>query len=197
MSRQMWCLSQNTEWSLGLYGGSHLCLWGMLSWNQASIICLLSSTITTCSSLMSWVIIVIRVVATYWCSELLFKLKIWKISVCCVPSVLLKWKSQKKCPAPPSPVKVIIVTTVQNGGLWCWHSTVGNGEKGQGKSWFARFSFQMVPCQYTCHQVAVTVVRVPPWLHPALASCRQTYCTAILASSSQHGFHKSTRRLSC
>lgn len=85
-----------------------------------------------------------------------------------------------------------------NEGLWCWDSTVGKGEKGQGRSWFAPFRFQMVPCQCTCHHhVAAAEARVPPWLHPPLASCRQTYCTAILASSSQHGFHKSTRRLSC
>lgn len=134
------------------------------------------------------------IICNNWCNAQVLKVKIWSPQP--VLCLLFYWKENQKI-FFFSPVQVIVVTAVQNGGLWCWRSTVGNGEKGQGKSWFAPLSFQMVPCQYTCHQVAVTVVWVPPWLHPALASCRQTYCTAILASSSQHGFHKSTRRLSC
>lgn len=75
--------------------------------------------------------------------------------------VQLKQRYRKHVFPPSSTVEIITVLAVQNGGLWCWRSAVVNGEKGQGRSWFA--CFQMVLHQQAYHQVAVTVV----WVHLA------------------------------
>lgn len=98
----------------------------------------------TCSlsSPMSWLLIVTRVSATLVQWQLFTQNLISTCSASFMRPVLLcflQWKSKKK--VPPQPSTSNYCHTVQNGGLLCWHSTVSNGEKGQGRSWFAPIQF--------------------------------------------------------